>query len=88
MGLSRWWHDQLLGLAVVWCGLGDVFGAQGGLVDSWLAVLSLVVLHLGGYDLCHGQVVVARMGGVGENGDWRVGCGGEKWWGALEVGGE
>ena len=73
MGLSRWWRDRLLGLAVVWCGLGDVFGAQGGLVDSLLVVLSLVVLHLGGFDLCHGQVVVARMSGVGEDGDWRVG---------------
>ena len=76
MGLSRWWLDRLLGSAVVWCWLGDGFGARGGPVDSWLAVLSLVVLRLGGFGPCRGQVVMALMGGVG-GGQASEGGGGE-----------
>ena len=65
MGLSRWWLDLLLGSVFVWGWLGGGFGAQGGPVDSWLAVLSLVVLRLGGFGPCRGQVVLALMVGVG-----------------------
>ena len=59
MGLSRWWLDRWLGSVVVWGWLGDGFGAQRGPVDSWLAVLSLVVLRLGGFGPCRGLVVMA-----------------------------
>ena len=68
MGLSRWWLDRLLGSVVVWCWLGDGFGAQGGPVDSWLAALNLVVLLLEGFGPCRGQVVMALMGEVGGTG--------------------
>ena len=33
---SRWWLDRLLGSAVVWCWLGDWFGAQVGPVKVGL----------------------------------------------------
>ena len=78
MVLSRWWLDRLLGSAVVWCWLGDGFAARRGPVNSWLAVLSLVVLHLGGCGPCLGQVVLALMVGVGGTGigGWGGGSGG------------
>ena len=59
MGLSQWWRGRLLGSEGVWCWLGDGFGARGETVDSWLAVLSLVSLRLGGFGPCRGQVVMA-----------------------------
>ena len=80
---SRWWLDLWLGSEFVGGWLGGGLGAPGGPVDSWLAVLSLVVLPLGGCGPCRGRVVLALMVEVGETGIG--GWGGEGGWGALEV---
>ena len=59
---SRWWLDLWLGSEFVGGWLGGGLGAPGGPVDSWLAVLSLVVLPLGGCGPCRGRVVLALSG--------------------------